>query len=68
MDYITNLPLSNNYICILLIIDHFTKYNIYMPLTKSLDTKSLSNVFIRDHYKRFNLLSLLYLIELKLYL
>jgi transposase InsO family protein len=55
MDFITDLPLSNNYDCILVIIDHFTKYAIYIPVTKTLDAVSLSNVFIRDYFKRFGL-------------
>jgi hypothetical protein len=49
------LPLSNNYDSILVIIDHFTKYAIYIPVTKTLDAVSLSNVFLRDYFKRFGL-------------
>jgi hypothetical protein len=55
IDYITDLPLSNNYDCILVINEHLTKYVIYIPVTKTSDTVSLSNVFIRDYFKRFSL-------------
>jgi hypothetical protein len=55
MDFIANLPPSYNYDCILVIIDHFTKYAIYIPVIKTFDGVSLSNVFIRDYFKRFGL-------------
>jgi hypothetical protein len=55
MDFITDLPTSNNYDSILVIIDYCTKYIIYIPVTKSFDAISLSNVFIRDYFKRYGL-------------
>jgi hypothetical protein len=54
IDFITDMPLSNNYDCILVINDHLTKYLIYIPVTKTSDTVSLSNVFIRDYFTRFS--------------
>jgi transposase InsO family protein len=55
MGFITDLPPSNNYDYIPVIFNHFTKYVIFIPVTKTLDTVSLSNVFIRDYFKRFAL-------------
>ena len=55
MDFITDLPLSNGFDWILVIIDHFTKYAIYIPVTKTLDASSLADIFIREYFKRFGL-------------
>jgi hypothetical protein len=55
MDSITDLHTYNYYDSILVIIYYCTKYNIYIYVTKSFDAISLSNVFIRDYFKRFGL-------------
>jgi hypothetical protein len=58
------MPLFNNYDCTLVIIDHFTKYAIYIPVTRTLDAVLLSNDYIRDYFKSLVLPNLLYLIEI----
>lgn len=55
IDFFTDLPISNSFDCILIIIDHFIKYTIYIPVTKTLDASSLADIFIREYFKRFGL-------------
>jgi hypothetical protein len=50
----------------LVIIDQYTIYKVYIPITKTLDTVSLSNVYIRDYFKRFGLPKIIDLIEINI--
>jgi hypothetical protein len=36
-------------------MNHFTKYVIYILITKTLDAVSLANVFISNYFMRFGL-------------
>ncbi len=57
MDFITDLPLSNGYDSILVMIDHgLTKGVIYAPCNKTIDAAITSALFLDNIYRRFGLL------------
>jgi hypothetical protein len=53
MDFITKLPLSEDpatevfYDSILVIVDRFTKYSLYLPYREATDTETLAYIFYR---------------------
>ena len=47
LDFITDLPKSNNFDSILVIVDHFTKMSHFVACTKEIDSKSTANLFLK---------------------
>ncbi|KAI5116101.1 hypothetical protein M0805_000056 [Coniferiporia weirii] len=56
MDFITDLPLSNHYDSIMVIIDHDSSKGIVLiPCTKTLDALGTAKLYHNNVYKRFGL-------------
>jgi hypothetical protein len=51
MDFIESLPKSANASCILVIIDKFTKFGHFIPLSHPYTTSSVASVFMQVVYK-----------------
>src|SRR6201995_4671104 len=55
-DFITDLPLSNGYDSIMVMVDHgLTKGVIYTPCTKKIDALATAQIFIDQVWRRFGL-------------
>jgi hypothetical protein len=55
-DFITDLPPSNGYDSIMIVVDHgLSKGVVYTPVTKKIDALGAANVFIDHIWKRFGL-------------
>jgi len=52
MDFIEQLPLSNGYTNILVIVDQLTKQTIFIPTTRSIDTTELAQLFIENVFSK----------------
>src|ERR1700744_4667113 len=53
-DFITDLPLSNGFDSIMVVVDHgLSKGVIYSPCNKTIDAKGTANLYIRNIWKRF---------------
>jgi len=48
MDFITDLPKSEGYDTILLVIDQLTKMSDFIPGFKDHDVQQITNIFMRD--------------------
>jgi len=48
MDCITDLPKSDGYDTILVIIDWLTKMSHFIPCSKDLDTRHFTNLFMKE--------------------
>ena len=46
MDFITGLPCTNNLDAILVVIDCFTKYSLFIPCSKTCDAPQLAKIFL----------------------
>ncbi|KAI5115564.1 hypothetical protein M0805_002929 [Coniferiporia weirii] len=56
MDFITDLPLSNHYDSIMVVIDHDSSKGIVLiPCTKTLDALGMTKLYHDNVYKRFGL-------------
>lgn len=53
MDFITCLPLSEGYNSILVIVDRFTKYSIFIPCNNTCTTKELADLFLNNVFTFF---------------
>lgn len=51
MDFISGLPTSGHYDCILVIIDKFTKYGHFIPLKHPFTANKVADVFLDNIYK-----------------
>ena len=52
MDFIEQLPLSNGYTDILVIVDWLTKQAIFIPTTRSIDAIGLAQLFIENVFSK----------------
>ena len=57
MDFITDLPLSNNADSILVIVDRFTKMGHFVPCKKTTSTYQLATLFLENIVRLHGLLS-----------
>ncbi|MBW0572467.1 hypothetical protein O181_112182 [Austropuccinia psidii MF-1] len=48
MDFITQLPLSNSFDSILVIVDRFSKMAVFIPTMSSIPSLDLTHLFIKD--------------------
>ena len=56
MDLITDLPKSQNFDCILAIVDHgLTKGIILVPTQKTADSKEIAQLLLENLFKRYRL-------------
>ena len=51
LDFITDLPLSSGFDCILVVVDRFTKMAHFEPCTKSITAKGCVNILLRTVFK-----------------
>ncbi|MBW0586744.1 hypothetical protein O181_126459 [Austropuccinia psidii MF-1] len=52
MDFITQLPLSNSFDSILVIVDRFSKMEIFIPTMSSITSLDLSHLFIKNIFSK----------------
>lgn len=52
MDFIEQLPLSNGYTDILVIVDWLTKQAIFIPTIRSIDATGLAQLFIKNVFSK----------------
>jgi hypothetical protein len=50
MDFIPELPVSNGYDNILVIVDKLTKYTLFIPMTTTITEKGTAVTFLPPHY------------------
>jgi len=55
IDFIVKLPISNNYIAILVIVDRFTKMAYFIPTVNEIDAKNTAKLFLNNIYKLYSL-------------
>ena len=48
MDFITDLPKSDGYDTILVVIDRLTKMSHFIPCSKDLDARQFANILIKE--------------------
>ena len=53
MDFITELPISNGFDAILVVIDRFTKYSLFIPCNKTCDARQLATIFLEKVFLFF---------------
>jgi hypothetical protein len=51
MDFIEGLPRSNRVECILVVVDKFTRYAHFIPLSHPYKASSVATVFLKEVYK-----------------
>jgi hypothetical protein len=51
LDFIEGLPRSDKASCILVVVDKFTKYSHFIPLSHSYTTRSVATIFLNVVYK-----------------
>lgn len=51
MDFIEGLPTSERHNCILVVVNKFSKYAYFLPLTHPFTAESVANAFMRNIYK-----------------
>jgi len=52
MDFIEQLPLSEGYTDILVVVDRLTKQAIFIPTVQTIDTRGLAELFIRNVFAK----------------
>ncbi|MBW0545493.1 hypothetical protein O181_085208, partial [Austropuccinia psidii MF-1] len=57
MDFITQLPLSNSFDSILVIVDRFSKMAVFIPTMSSFTSLDLAHLFIKNIFSKHVLLS-----------
>ncbi|MBW0486569.1 hypothetical protein O181_026284 [Austropuccinia psidii MF-1] len=55
MDFITQLPLSNPFDSILVIVDRFSKMTVFIPTMSSITSLDLANLFIKNIFSKHGL-------------
>ena len=53
MDFITDLPKSEGFDSILVLVNCFTKFSLFIPCLKTCSSNQLANIFIKEvisHY------------------
>ncbi|MBW0537668.1 hypothetical protein O181_077383 [Austropuccinia psidii MF-1] len=58
MDFITQLPLSNSFDSILVIVDRFSKMEVFIPTMSSITSLELTNLFSKNTFSKHGLPSL----------
>jgi len=48
MDFITDLPKSDRYDTMLVVVDRLTKMSDFIPCSKDLDGRQFANLFLRE--------------------
>lgn len=48
MDFITNLPKSNDYEAILVVVDRLSKYSHFIPLKHPFTARSIASIFVKE--------------------
>ncbi|PNX81711.1 transposon Tf2-1 polyprotein [Trifolium pratense] len=48
MDFITNLPKSNGYEAILVVVDRLSKYSHFVPLKHPFTARSIASIFVKE--------------------
>ncbi|MBW0585824.1 hypothetical protein O181_125539, partial [Austropuccinia psidii MF-1] len=56
MDFITQLPLSNSFDSILVIVDRFSKMAVFIPTMSSITSLDLAHLFIKNIFSKHGLL------------
>jgi hypothetical protein len=64
MDFVEGLPRSKNHNCILVIVDKFSKYAHFLPLTHPFTTLIVAHLFMDHIYKLHGMPCQLFLIEI----
>ncbi|MBW0565708.1 hypothetical protein O181_105423 [Austropuccinia psidii MF-1] len=57
MDFITQLPLSNSFDSLLVIVDSLSKMVVFLPTMSSITSLDLAHLFIRNIFSKHGLLS-----------
>ncbi|MBW0547436.1 hypothetical protein O181_087151 [Austropuccinia psidii MF-1] len=57
MDFITQLPLSNSFYSILVIVDRFSKMAVFIPTMSSITSLDLAHLFIKNIFSKHGLSS-----------
>ncbi|MBW0559985.1 hypothetical protein O181_099700 [Austropuccinia psidii MF-1] len=55
MDFITQLPLSNNFVSVLVVVDTFSKMAIFIPAYGTITALELAQIFIRNVFSKHGL-------------
>ncbi|MBW0484137.1 hypothetical protein O181_023852 [Austropuccinia psidii MF-1] len=55
MDFITQLPLSNSFDCIVVVVDRFSKMIIFIPAYKPITALDLAQIFINHFFSKHGL-------------
>ena len=55
VDFITDLPVSNGFDAIMMIVDRFTKWAEFFPCLKTVTAKEASNIFLKEVFSRHGL-------------
>ncbi|MBW0520480.1 hypothetical protein O181_060195 [Austropuccinia psidii MF-1] len=55
MDFITQLPLSNSFHSILVIVDRFSKMEVFIPTMSSITLLDLAHLFIKNIFSKHGL-------------
>ncbi|MBW0567181.1 hypothetical protein O181_106896 [Austropuccinia psidii MF-1] len=55
MDFITQLPLSNSFYSILVIVDRFSKMEVFIPTMSSITSLDLAHLFIKNIFSKHGL-------------
>ncbi|MBW0491683.1 hypothetical protein O181_031398 [Austropuccinia psidii MF-1] len=55
MDFITQLPLSNNFDSILVVVDRFSKVEIFIPAYGTITSLDLAQIFISHLFSKHGL-------------
>jgi len=55
MDFIVNLPWSEGYNAIYVVVDRLTKYTSFIPVTMGLDTEGFALLFVKHITCKFSL-------------
>ncbi|MBW0573582.1 hypothetical protein O181_113297, partial [Austropuccinia psidii MF-1] len=55
MDFITQLPLSNSFDSILVIVDRFSKMEVFIPTMSSITSLDLAHLFIKNIFSKHGL-------------
>ncbi|MBW0579671.1 hypothetical protein O181_119386 [Austropuccinia psidii MF-1] len=63
MDFITQLPLSNSFDSILVIVDRFSKMAVFIPTISSITSLDLAHLFIKNIFSKHGLPSSIKLME-----
>ncbi|MBW0574005.1 hypothetical protein O181_113720 [Austropuccinia psidii MF-1] len=59
MDFITQLPLSNSFDSILVIVDRFSKMAVFIPTMSSITSLYLAHLFIKNIFSKHGLPSII---------